>query len=1602
MPSQDWMYRVSAPMLVAGAKAGLTGAKKDQINGLAWLKAKHEELLNLDPTQGSKEFQKLDRNAQSALKQIYGDTTYAPEEKSLGGRIWDIATKPVDILFSAFTSYNEAISTPFRAIAGEGNLGAFFDSKMWEKYSDGKRIFDAEREAIVDRAYAPEIAKIAKRMSIGDSFGQIIQNLSTDAEFAAMEKFLSGSDQTAKNALRDYNDAKLSWGRSFAHMLGIEPKVGVTNQGITGKAYQWVSGAADLIGDVAFDPLTYVGMPLKAINTARFGLVNLMSRELTMTQKTLQAVTMGTMKFGVEAAFEVKSVRQAFDQAGPLIAEVRKNGADSPAAARAMEEVQRLHPFFDPLTVTELSKYGKEGVKDADTAVEFFKDSDKLSSILLGRSGEMTRMLPQYNVIRAAKQDLGKFARKVSGYDRAVERVAVSSVDDAMRQLQSGATAAEQLQLEEIGTGLSRTRFWVNRAASRSMTEGYIYMDGIEEATGRSMHLKSVDTIYNLSRSFMDRYHARLVANLFAVSKNASERRKIVSGVFETMADRVGVPKSGPVREEFNKEMDKWRNAVFSEEGAVSPGLIDSGLFPEGTLTHNPGIVDGIPQAVADHHLQNAAAIPNFHEIMDIFNKGMRVRSVSNTVNNSFVSALTDFWSALNLLPRLGIRSAVDENLFHIMTMPVVVMKDVLKGYQTSIGRRIVKKDGKYTRISGVDAVSKAYNAYKKTGSVPTALETAARQELWGQRDIGVLARVMKKFIVDLTPEEQKAARASDLAAASLLKRELTRGRFNWSKLSPDEAKYVEDLVRFGHVNEIDNLTSGFNAGVSGGVPLGRAQQAMIYDLNPHVVDVLKEKNFEFGRIFSLVYKHDIEYTANYMIQLSNRIDRNGIIGKIAAEHIDDPALAVDKIVEFLSTKEGDALFRRYERAQVQDVRQFAIDRYMHVRNVLVGDDGELIPELVDLVRKKRDDGTSLISAADIRPEDLSDLVDKLPTRIMGYKAKSTSKKNLANWLEMFFDEGFRVADRQVATLSREPATYAYNLFYRKRFADAEKRHVQKLLADNPQMSPTVAELIAARKYSFISNEMALNRVGGFIDNPNVRSNFAYSMRNLARYYRATEDFWRRVRRATSPESIVRLRMASEGLDNAGFIHEDDQGEKYFVMPVDEIMYQVYSPIVEVLTGEKPKQMMPVKFTGKIKMLTPSLDPESALPTFSSPFMSVAVSLLAPILPEEYADDATRTLLGSKAEGQTLADALAPSILRRTWQVVSSSTGGMNEQIHSAAMKSIAFYAANGMAPGSDAKPAEREQFIRDVKATARNIVAVRNLLGIFSPVSPGMADIQGIPSDILDQGFTSFKAEFNELVGAEFAAGNADAFNSALSKWTKLYPGRLVYTVSETQMNTVGAVKKTKQAQAWVQENRPLVDKYRQASVFLMPQNAGFDWDAYAFMKREGYLESKTLEKFMEDVANVADENAYFDIADKYDTMMANSVSSGNVSNIRLQKETEQRAFLEARPYLKLKLEKSQAERPVELKRQTLQEMRELISSGKGSGPALDTIRQMINEFDRVNLVIGNIVGQTDGEIAARKSIRNDAAARIQDIAGINPNALAFYNAILKRLLNQ
>lgn len=1598
MPYQEWVLRTSSPILAAASAAGLTGRDAEITNSYALLTAKHKELQAMPEDIGQQSFQKLDKQFQESLKTFFGNTSYNPEQKDAVGWFQTVTDTLMSVPQGALdllTSYGEGISNIYRSMRTADDLADFFTKENWDAAWDGQKLFDPEIEKQIDAAYSVEVRKIAKAMSSGATYGEVLSSLNSEAEFDAFERFTKG-DEEFKLAMRDYNDARISWGRDFAHLLGLQPDIGVADQGVEGKVYTYVSGVSDIFGDIAFDPLTYLAAPVKAIQAARYGLLTLTKAELaaqgvgklSLGQQAVQKTGAFFGKaYGIDETFKLKGVRQAFDEVGPLIKAANDPQLTPAARSKARIEAQDKYSFFDNNTIDEL---GKAKVFDAESAKDFFKQSDKVDAILAGRVGEYERFLPRAKVTAPARQILRQASRSFMKYDKEAAKFAPLA-DNAIEMLEKGESLYGSVDtFSPLAGSIKNARNvgdrWA-RGVERALIDQRVFIGG-EDKLGRSMRAQSEQTIYTLARTVLPKYHARIIASSYVGAKDEATARKIIGGLYDTIADSMGIARTGVQRREYNNVMRSFKSGEYGEATAITDPKVQALYGNSATPPKiNPAEINGQSFAIAEHHLAKQAVIPNIGDLVKIMDKNPVLQSVSNTVNNIWIQKATDAWSALNLLPRLGMRSVLDENLFHYLTIPIVALPLALKGYSASISRRILNSAPEAVKVQA-KFVRKLKGDPKLKGTTGLNLD---------EREIGFAARVMSKFFVNLSDEELKLARGNLRKQSKFMEQQLAYGKIKGLIFGSRDAKYIAEHVRWGHSKELENFSAGMNRGVNDGIPLQKQFDSSTENYNINIAEAEKDLGIQMTGEPIMVRKNDSAFQVNFLIQLNNRVDRNGQIGKLAVQYMDDPQAAVKAISNYFKN-EGKDVFSRFERSAVQSEDELARDAYMHVRSVFQDDAGNLNQKLLDKVRTVDANGQLSVNATAIGLDDLDEVADMLPQEVFGYRATNIAHKDIGSLLTALFDRGFQIADRQVATLTREPVYYGYYMHFRRGLEASQQAYVKKLIDSG--MKPKVAERTAAERYTFLGNELAMNRTLGFVDNPNVRSNIALGTRNLARYYRANEDFYRRALRAAKPETIVRMRMSQEGLDHAGFIHEDENGEQYFFMPVDEITYAAYAPIIRMFTGKDPMQPMPMQLTGKIKMLTPSLDPESSLPTLSGPLVAMGWALSKPFIPMEWTNQTERVLFGPYAENRDLSDALTPSALKKLGLVAGSTFGVDSAQVQSAAMKSIAYYSANGLAPDETAGIAEREIFLHNVQATARNIVAIRNLLGIFSPVAPGASQTRDVPDYLIDEDVTSFKSEFNNLVEAEYAKGNENAYADALAKWTRIHPGRLAYTVSETETNKVASIQKTKQAVEWMKANKGMVDNHPQGSMWLAPQIPGYDISAYAFLKAEGIVKYKPLEDYFEQVATIKAENEYSAIKKRTEAAIANANTPIQAQEAYAAGEQERKFFLQGKPFLVTALESKGGQ---QLKLDALDDLDNLLNSPyvDNNDQTVIIMRQMMKEYRNADSLLKSTPAQTDAATEYRRRLKEDALNHMARIAKGNANAMALYNDIFERLFS-
>lgn len=502
------------------------------------------------------------------------------------------------------------------------------------------------------------------------------------------------------------------------------------------------------------------------------------------------------------------------------------------------------------------------------------------------------------------------------------------------------------------------------------------------------------------------------------------------------------------------------------------------------------------------------------------------------------------------------------------------------------------------------------------------------------------------------------------------------------------------------------------------------------------------------------------------------------------------------------------------------------------------------------------------------------------------------------------------IMDRQVTGLLRQPAVMATYLRLRKNYRQFQNQDTQKMLKgqiDNlkerginpnsvkfhkPDGTPVTwkddaladVKEVVARKYSEIAVQQAADTVLKFADNPNIRTNFALSARNVGRFYRATEDFWRRMYRLkdVSPRVLYRMRLAHTGIDAAGGVYEDANGDAYVMMPMDDVIFKTVESVTRTLGGNTAfQQPLFNDITLKLKLVNPSFSPDSGVPTLSGPIAALGVLGMKNILGatgtsgKRVAEELDNYALGTIGEGMDIVRALVPASLQRVYAML--PVNEKNRQEATAAMQAIAFNASKGNIPKPTDTPEQKYEYLRNIRISAHNIMVMRSILGLISPVTPTSQESKGVPDYLKEVGITGLRPEFYDIVNAitkKYGGDIQDPYDLAVATFVGTNPGKIIYTVSRDEKQTNVVIQKTKEMKNWFIKNKTLVDKYGEAAFIFAPQTGEFDAASYSWLEGADFIKNKDLEKYYVDVMTSQDKQAYFNIAREENEALASTTS--------------------------------------------------------------------------------------------------------------------------------
>jgi hypothetical protein len=423
-------------------------------------------------------------------------------------------------------------------------------------------------------------------------------------------------------------------------------------------------------------------------------------------------------------------------------------------------------------------------------------------------------------------------------------------------------------------------------------------------------------------------------------------------------------------------------------------------------------------------------------------------------------------------------------------------------------------------------------------------------------------------------------------------------------------------------------------------------------------------------------------------------------------------------------------------------------------------------------------------------------------------------------------------------------------------------------------------------------------------------------------------------------------------------------------------------------------------------MLTPSLNPDSILPSFAGPAAALPFSLLENVInffEPGMGDNITRYTLGKYAVDQDLVSRLMPAHVNRALNTMNQDE--RNSQYASAYRKAVTYLEAAGKGipkrydqDGNLIPPTseELETYRQSVRSTALGVLATRFVFGFLAPASPSVQLKSDMAEWIRDAGRANWKQAFNKL--REQYNGDYDA---AMAKWVELYPNQVPYTVTESERQTVATFGYAKESGEFVDKNKELFKDFPEAAAFLIPHKGAFSFDAYKTMTDMGLLKSKRVEDYLREVQTSSDLQVYYEKKNQYEESLKTAGADVAKRIIREQFNTWKSQFFAGRPLVMEELSGGSEKRIKKLN--ALDDLERMLVDNKYSGIQKDTqdqLRAMLSLYQNYQKQ-RDAFELTGASTDLTQAVKESTLARIKEMSQYNENTQAAFDVLFARLLD-
>jgi len=1581
----------------------------------------HKELTNLPPDLAQKQYAKLTPTQQASLKQQYGneDPAVKPDEGWLstawnytGGAVIKALGMGLEGLQNVSDFSTRLARTAL--IAGDQNVDL---NEAWDIANDkGDKVFSPGRIDRAKQLFDPNAVNVAMRIAAGEDQGKILKE-STPEQIKYLKLYdKSQGTQEEQDLFQDtmdaVNAAKYSPGRFIANLFIPEKYEG------SGFFYKTVSGAVDAAYRVFADPLIVGGKVKKLYDLSKYSVEVIAGSAARDGVAFANYFNQGkTISFWNDYGSKLKAYREA-DKLGK-----------TDVKAQLIEEMKILAPEFGPAVIQTFNK-ADEPIQDVLTAKAFFSNAKQMDEMVKGAGGRRRIIAPRMTEVRKARVAAFTTVNKVLNIDKvgpALVNAAFFGEDATDAGIYKAITEGREEIVESVNALNKTKKVGVARFSTADINvridrfkQRFAIAPMFRDNEFDVLDPNAADYMYRLARLVFPQRESKLVAETFRGIEDLGQRKEFFYGLMNNITDIRGINTTEPTQNVARVMAGKGKSK-FDNTGEE---LDEVGAF---ATDFNSKVT--VPTLVDIDRLTARSTI------------GQKL--LGPVANNEFLEKVVGGWSFLTLAgPRYAIRNSIEDLMVNL------AIGESPWGLATSrrLTTRVLTSLQEAGKVSGFEALANSPLGFVMR--IVNKEEAARYQDEIKKLDEVLVAnkaeiKDLRKTIENSTDEATIVAARNKIAqlrketdvdvvrkTREIMASALTQGRVNnflksqgRKPMNEEAVEFLTEQIIYGDLENLLSVISegGFNFATGGDFLTNAVNFTKLHKVRSTELRITGPKQKYTRAQGALGFKsigvtnQDPASMVSWLLRIS--YVSNDELGAIAVANLDKPDIAIAAIRDYLRKNPkivDDSIFK----AKEISVDEHARIVYERTRKVFetrrVDADGvkELNRDLLEKVRTVDENGEYVVSGR-ISLDDLYTQSDMdLPESVLGPQLVPVTDGG--NITASLMENGWRWLGMANARISRQPIVISEMLDIRRSmrksgFEDAWIASYTKGINPAERGLVEQATELAKRDLATVVEERAIGQTLAYIDNPLIRSQMSFSIRNFARFYRATEDFYRRIGRVVryNPESIAVAALTYEGISHSGFIQEDDQGEKYFIYPAIAPVYNAYQKMLDGLgIGSEFKAPFPIQFGAQLKMLTPSLNPDSLVPTFAGPVAGISVKTLTGLVDffgaPGAADTITRYTLGKYAVDQPIVSSFLPAHVNRL--IAAMDQDDRNSQYASAHRKAVTYLEAAGHgipktydAEGNLIPPTAQqlEEYRLMIKNTTLSILGMRFVFGFFAPASPQVQLKSDMNEWVRDNGRANFKQLWSDLKD-EYGAD----YDAAMKRWVELYPNQIPFTVPESERSTVASFGYAEEAGQFVEQNQELFRQYPEAAAFLIPNKGGFSWDAYKTMTDMGLRKNQRVEDHLRKIQTSADLQSYYDKKDEYEASLKNSATDYERSRLRKEFTAWKSVFFAGRPLVAEELASGGQKKIDTLN--ALNDLEYMLSdkTARAASPkTFDALGEMLNTYLEFKAEKERY-DRFGGSQVLIQNAKDRTIVKLRELSQFNENTLAAYDSLFGSLL--